>query len=74
MYNLLIMSICLFRALYKQFLEEMIIQPGAQHCGNDRKDVTFDDHVSLAMNYEICLTPLPTFPSPIKIEILAKAI
>ncbi|XP_022084315.1 TBC1 domain family member 13-like [Acanthaster planci] len=32
------------RELYKQFLQEMIIQPGRKHEGGSRTDVTFEDH------------------------------
>ena len=32
----------------------MIIKPGASHCGNDRQDVTFDDHVSCYYHLSQC--------------------
>jgi len=35
-----------FRTLYKQFIDELIVQPGAKQYENSRTDVTLEDHVS----------------------------
>ncbi|ELT98550.1 hypothetical protein CAPTEDRAFT_92856, partial [Capitella teleta] len=32
------------RATYRQFIDEMIVQPGAKHDFSEREDVTFEDH------------------------------
>jgi len=35
------------RALYRQFVDEVIIKPGSRHFDSSRTDVTLDDHVCL---------------------------
>ena len=38
----------LFRAAYRQFVDEMIIKPGARNFDTDQSDVTaVEDHVSV---------------------------
>ena len=34
-----------FRAVYQQFIDEMIIQPGSKNHSSERADVTMEDHV-----------------------------
>ena len=37
---------CICRALYANFIDEMIIKPGVEACeSGEISDVTFDDHV-----------------------------
>ena len=38
------------RAVYRQFIDEMIIQPGSKSYDSNRADVTLEDHVSSKMN------------------------
>jgi len=39
--------VCYDRALYRQFVDEVIIKPGTRHFQSSRSDVTMDDHVCL---------------------------
>ena len=36
---------CDCRQQYEQFIDELIVQPGAKQYENSRTDVTFEDHV-----------------------------
>ena len=40
----LIIPIC--RQVYRQFIDEMIVQPGFKKYESARTDVTYEDHVS----------------------------
>ena len=40
-----ILSKILFRRVYQQFINEMIIQPGQNSTDGERADVTMEDHV-----------------------------
>jgi len=38
------------RALYRQFVDEVIIKPGTRHFESSRTDVTLEDHVCTPNN------------------------
>ena len=44
------------RALYRQFVDEVIIKPGTRHIESNRTDVTLDDHVCTVMTVYVLST------------------